>query len=160
MFSKKPERNLPIPTPRPMANNGATFSVIGTDVTIKGDIEASADLHIDGTVIGDLTCASLVQGEASRIEGAITAESARLSGQAKGTITARNLVVLKSARIEGDVTYETLTIEQGAVVDGRLAMNDRREGSRSAGAPPAKQGADKAGEGSNNSDEPKLSLAR
>lgn len=152
MFSKKPDQNSHIPTPRPMANNGATFSVIGADVTIKGDIEASADLHVDGIVIGDLTCASLVQGEASTIDGAITAENARLSGKVKGTIAARTLVVLKSARIEGDVTYETLTIEQGAVVDGRLAMNDRRDVPRSAGAPPAKD--------ANGKDvEPKLSLA-
>ncbi|HSG53982.1 MAG TPA: polymer-forming cytoskeletal protein [Paracoccaceae bacterium] len=104
-----------------MAASGSTFSVIGTDVTIRGDVEASADLHVDGTVLGDLSCANLVQGEASRIEGAITAERARLSGHVKGTISARDLVVLKSARIEGDVSYETLTIEQGAAVDGRFA---------------------------------------
>lgn len=117
MFSKKPEQTLS----RTMQNNGATFSVIGPDVTIRGDVEASADLHVDGVVLGDLACASLVQGESSRIEGAITAERARLSGQVKGTINARELVVLKSARIEGDVAYETLTIEQGAAVNGRFA---------------------------------------
>lgn len=120
MFSKKPAPTLSRTTSRTMAS-GATFSVIGPDVTIRGDIEASADLHVDGVVLGDLTCASLVQGEASRIEGAITAERARLSGQVKGTITARELVVLKTARIEGDVAYETLTIEQGASVTGRFA---------------------------------------
>jgi cytoskeletal protein CcmA (bactofilin family) len=95
--------------------------VIGADVAIKGDIEASADLHVDGAVTGDLVCASLVQGETSRIEGAITADTARLSGMVKGTITVRELVILKSARIEGDVHYEALTIEQGAQVDGKFA---------------------------------------
>jgi cytoskeletal protein CcmA (bactofilin family) len=101
--------------------SGATFSVIGPDVTITGNIEASADLHVDGRVMGDVTCAALVQGEKSVIEGAIVAERARLSGAVKGTIAARELVVLKSARIDGDVTYETLTIEQGAAVNGRFA---------------------------------------
>ncbi|WP_231958872.1 bactofilin family protein [Altererythrobacter sp. B11] len=101
--------------------SGATFSVIGADVTIRGDLEASADLHVDGTVLGDITCASLVQGASSRIEGAVKADSARLSGTVKGAITARELIVLKSARIEGDVQYETLTIEQGASVEGRFA---------------------------------------
>lgn len=122
MFSKKPEPALPIPGPKPMANNnGATFSVIGTDVSIKGNIEASADLHVDGKVEGDIACASLVQGDQSRIEGVITAETARLAGTVKGTISVRQLVVLKTARIEGDVHYESLTIEQGAHVDGRFA---------------------------------------
>ncbi|MEO0061794.1 MAG: hypothetical protein RLZZ08_354 [Pseudomonadota bacterium] len=101
--------------------NGSTFSVIGADVTIRGDIEASADLHVDGTVLGDLACSRLVQGEGSRVEGAIMADSARLAGAVKGTITARELVILKTARIEGDVHYEALTIEQGANVDGRFA---------------------------------------
>ena len=120
MFSKKPAPTSSRTTSSAMAS-GATFSVIGPDVTIRGDIEASADLHVDGVVLGDVACASLVQGETSRIEGAITAERARLSGYVKGTITARELVVLKSARIEGDVAYETLTIEQGASVTGRFA---------------------------------------
>src|SRR5688572_3901834 len=126
MFSKKPEPTSPgAPTRNPGRPPVAssTFSVIGADVTIRGDIEASADLHVDGSVVGDLVCASLVQGESSLIEGAIVADTARLSGTVKGTITARELVILKSARIEGDVHYEALTIEQGAKVDGKFAAD-------------------------------------
>lgn len=101
--------------------SGSTFSVIGSDVTIRGDIEASVDLHVDGKVIGNIACASLVQGESSRVEGEIKAESARLSGEVQGTIEVRDLIVLKTAKITGDVSYDTLTIEQGAAVDGRFA---------------------------------------
>jgi cytoskeletal protein CcmA (bactofilin family) len=106
--------------------SGSTFSVIGADVTIKGNISASADLHIDGTIDGDITCAALVQGEKSSISGAVVAESARLAGRVAGSITARELVILKTARIEGDVHYDALTIEQGAEVDGRFAPNARQ----------------------------------
>ena len=64
MFSKKSDASLNSQADRPMAsrgsNQGSTFSIIGTDVTIKGDIEASADLHVDGRIDGDLTCSSLV----------------------------------------------------------------------------------------------------
>ncbi|MFN3516049.1 MAG: polymer-forming cytoskeletal protein [Novosphingobium sp.] len=102
-----------------MAN--ATFSVFGGDIRIKGDVHATADLHIDGHVEGDVTCTSLVQGESGEIVGAVRAESARLSGSVKGTITVRDLVVLKTARIHGDVHYDSLTIEQGAQVEGRFA---------------------------------------
>ncbi|MEQ1541223.1 MAG: polymer-forming cytoskeletal protein [Novosphingobium sp.] len=100
---------------------GSTFSVFGADIRIKGDVTASADLHIDGHVEGDVTCTALVQGESSEIVGAVKAESARLSGTVRGTIAVRDLVVLKSARIHGDVHYDALTIEQGAQVDGRFA---------------------------------------
>ena len=59
-----------------MANS--TFSVFGADIRIKGNVVASADLHIDGHVEGDVTCTSLVQGESGEIVGAVKAESARL----------------------------------------------------------------------------------
>ncbi|MEM1053572.1 MAG: polymer-forming cytoskeletal protein [Pseudomonadota bacterium] len=106
-----------------MASSNSTFSVIGSDVTIKGDIAASADLHVDGSIEGDIKCTSVVQGESSLISGAITADNARMSGRVTGSITAKELVILKTAKIEGDVHYDALTIEQGAQVDGRFAPN-------------------------------------
>ena len=121
MFSKKPADRSPAAGPRPVASSAGTFSVIGADVVIRGNVSAGADLHVVGTVDGDSVCASLVQGESSLIEGAIEAATARLSGRVKGTITVRELVILRSARIEGDVHYDTLTIEQGAQVEGRFA---------------------------------------
>ena len=153
MFSKKPEQTSPsAPLRNPVRSvASSTFSVIGADVAIMGDIEASADLHVDGAVVGDLVCASLVQGETSRIEGAITADSARLSGAVRGTITARDLVILKSARIEGDVHYEALTIEQGAQVDGKFAPD--------AGKPKSATGPQPAVLELGKDDEQRLSLA-
>ena len=114
MFSKKPP-----PTARQVAS--ATFSVLGADTTITGDISASADLHIDGKVEGDIACAALIQGEGSEIVGGISAESARLAGLVRGSIATRELVILKTARIQGDLRYDALTIEQGAQVNGRLS---------------------------------------
>lgn len=118
-----------------MASSKSTFSVIGADVTIRGDVTASTELHVDGSIEGDIQCASLVQGETSTVTGAVTAESARLAGRVVGSISARDLVVLRSARIEGDVSYDALTIEQGAQVDGRLSHRV-----------PGKAGADKSAE--------------
>lgn len=126
MFSRKPEA-----APRPYAadpmaggrNSGgsSTFSVFGSDIAITGDVKASADLHIDGRIEGDIACLALVQGEGSEVVGAIRAESARLAGTVRGSIEAGSLVILKSARIHGDVSYDALTIEQGAQVEGRFA---------------------------------------
>ena len=121
MFSKKPANpTRPAATSSSMAgsSSSSTFSVIGSDVRIKGDVEASADLHVDGSIEGDIKCSSLVQGETSQITGGVVAETARLAGKVNGSIRARELVVLRSAQIHGDVQYEALTIEQGAQVDG------------------------------------------
>lgn len=110
------------------------FSILGADVVITGNIAAAADLHIDGRIEGDITCAALVQGEGGVIAGAITADSARLAGQVRGSITAGALIILKTAHIEGDVNYDQLTIEQGAQVDGRFCQ-------RAGGTGPATKGA-------------------
>ena len=134
MFTRKQEA---APRPRaadPMAGGrssagGSTFSVFGSDIAITGDVKASADLHIDGRIEGDIVCQALVQGEGSEIVGAICAQSARLAGIVRGSIDAGHLTILKSARIHGDVSYDALTIEQGAEVQGRFAH-------RSAGAVP------------------------
>lgn len=120
MFGKKPAQAArPVVSAR--SATGSTFSVLGADISINGDIAATEDLHVDGKVEGDISCATLVQGESGEVTGAIRAESARISGLVRGSVTARELVVLKTARIHGDVHYDTLTIEQGALVDGRLS---------------------------------------
>ena len=156
MFSKKQEPESAgetIPMARPSAPSSSTFSVIGADVAIKGDVSASTELHVDGRIEGDIACESLVQGETSVIEGAITAETARLAGTVSGSITARQLVVLKSARVEGDVHYDALTIEQGAEVEGRFA---HRAASKRATDKPVAPVSNPA---SGDDGEPKLTLA-
>jgi len=94
--------------------------VIGADVQINGDIRATVDLHIDGHIQGDVACATLVQGERSRIVGAIQADQARIAGAVEGTLTVKTLVIEATARITGDVSYESLSMAVGAEVDGRL----------------------------------------
>ena len=125
MFSRKQEAATRPRAADPMAGGrnaaGSTFSVFGPDIAITGDVKASADLHIDGRIEGDIVCQALVQGEGSEIVGAICAQTARLAGVVRGSIDAGSLVILKSARIHGDVSYDALTIEQGAEVQGRFA---------------------------------------
>ncbi len=127
MFSKSKQTpaqgSSPVSQPA-RASGGAhnsSFSVLAGDVVIHGNITAQVDLHLDGRVEGDVTCATLVQGQGSVIRGAVVAESARLSGTVEGSISVKELVVLASARITGDVSYEKLTIEPGGQVDGRLS---------------------------------------
>jgi len=96
------------------------FSVLGADVVVTGNIAATADLHIDGRVEGDVSCGALVQGTESKISGNLYAETARIAGTIDGTVSVRQLLVERTARINGDVEYESITIENGASIDGRL----------------------------------------
>lgn len=112
-----------------------TFSILGSDLVVTGNVSASVDLHVDGKIEGDLKCANLVQGEASEIKGAVVAESAKIAGLLDGSIEAKTLIIHATARVTGDVTYENITIENGGKVDGKLSH--RRAGAMGAAkAPP------------------------
>jgi cytoskeletal protein CcmA (bactofilin family) len=96
MFSKSkpsPETAQPVGqrASNSVRNSGHTFSMIASDVEIVGNLTAKVDLHIDGTVQGDVVCGSLVQGEGSVIMGKVIAETARLSGKVEGSIEAADL---------------------------------------------------------------------
>ncbi|MFA6112736.1 MAG: polymer-forming cytoskeletal protein [Sphingomonas sp.] len=124
--SNKGSRDLgislpPAPAPQPnAAGKRGMFSVLGPDVTITGNVTATADLHIDGRVDGDVNCGSIVQGTESRINGSVKADVARLAGSIEGSVSVRQLTIERAARITGDVEYETIAIENGASIDGRL----------------------------------------
>jgi len=120
MFSKRSKQP---PGHRSAPATGARqvpFSLIGSDVGIVGDIEASVDLHIDGRVEGDICCAALVQGPDSRIKGQVTANTARIAGVVEGSIIADELIVEASARILGNVTYGSVSIAPGSQIAGQF----------------------------------------
>lgn len=124
MFSKSSNSPKTAPSVAATGARHTPFSILGGDVTIKGDIEARVDLHIDGKVEGDIACAALVQGAESRIKGHVSAKSARIAGTIEGSITTEELIVEGSARIMGDVTYQTISIAAGGQVDGKLTHKD------------------------------------
>lgn len=116
------ERPAMPPAPPPQSGNAkrGMFSVLGPDVIVTGNVTATADLHIDGRVEGDVHCGSLAQGSESQIFGNVTAEAARIAGAVEGTVRVKQLTVERSAKITGDVEYENITIENGGNIDGRL----------------------------------------
>src|SRR3546814_13474968 len=81
----------PAAAPAKMATGArhTTFSIIGSDVAITGNVAASVDLHVDGKIEGDLKCANLVQGEASEIKGAVRSEERRVGQECVSTCRSR-----------------------------------------------------------------------
>lgn len=103
---------------RPPAD--AVVSVIGDDITITGDIEASVDLHIQGRVKGDVRCSTLILGENSVVTGNIYADRVRIGGTVEGKIETKDLAIEETAKVTSDMTYSRLRIATGAVVEGQL----------------------------------------
>ncbi|MDB5672345.1 MAG: polymer-forming cytoskeletal [Alphaproteobacteria bacterium] len=95
-------------------------SVIGGGIVVNGNIEASVDLHLEGTVIGDVTCATLILGEKASIRGSVHAERVKASGLIEGSVDTKDLSVEATAKVVGDVTYSRIRIANGGIVDGRM----------------------------------------
>jgi cytoskeletal protein CcmA (bactofilin family) len=120
----KSERAAP-----PRAKSGS-FSVIGADALITGNVVTSDNLQVNGRIEGDVRCGILHQGPSGVIVGNIFAEEVHLSGLADGTVGAALVVLETSARVTGDVTYETLSIRGGARIEGRVGHCDAKGESR------------------------------
>ena len=113
---------------RPASRSGSgTLSYLGTEVTVTGNIGGQGNLHIDGRVDGDVSCASLIVGNAGQVNGNITADDAKIAGSVTGTVAAKVLTIEASARITGDLSYDSVSVETGAQVDGRVKRLTRDE---------------------------------
>jgi cytoskeletal protein CcmA (bactofilin family) len=102
-------------------------SLLAGDSAIRGDIEFTEGLRLDGLVVGNITAKAgvasiLVISETASIEGAVLADHIVVNGSVKGPICARELLELQpKARVEGDVSYKALEMHQGAVILGLLS---------------------------------------
>jgi len=122
MFSKANRQNSPS---APSAMDGAKPlpkssipSIISPDLRINGDMVCSGDIQIDGWVEGDIQSRNVTVGQAATVHGAIQAENVKICGVVNGQIRADNVTLEKSARVTGDILHKSLSIEQGAFLEG------------------------------------------
>ncbi len=95
-------------------------SIISADTTLKGEVRSTGELHLDGTVEGDVHAERLVIGETANVTGNVTADTVRVCGRLDGNVTGREVVLTASARMTGDIMHEVLTLEPGARFSGAV----------------------------------------
>jgi cytoskeletal protein CcmA (bactofilin family) len=101
--------------------------VVGLNTVLTGDIEAQDSVCVEGTVLGNLKCRSMVIiGVKGRIEGDVEAAAAIIGGTVKGNVKVEELLeMLKSAAVLGDISTSRLQVAPGAVLKGRCSMTPR-----------------------------------
>jgi len=95
------------------------FSSVGSGLVIDGNVTGSGDLHLDGTVKGDVRVNHLTVGESGSIEGKVEAETIEVRGRIVGSIQGKQVKLQATAYVEGDITHEQLAIDVGAYFQGR-----------------------------------------
>ena len=101
-------------------------TLIGPDVVIRGDLEFSGGLYVEGRIVGKVLAAegrpaSLLLAEQGTIEGEVHAPVVIVNGTLLGDVHAGERVELaQKARVEGNVHYTVVEMSAGAQLTGRL----------------------------------------
>ena len=105
-------------------NNSINIITAGT--LIKGDITASGDFRLDGTLEGNIQLnGKLVVGDSGVVNGNILCVNANIIGTVNGNLSVKELLSLHTtARVRGDILINKLSIEPGAVFSGKCRMID------------------------------------
>jgi len=62
-------------------------SIIGEDLTIRGNVISKGEIQVDGEIEGDIRCGSLLLGDKSKVTGSVAAEDVVVRGHLVGSIT-------------------------------------------------------------------------
>ena len=106
------------------ASKSSVPSIISADLRINGDLICSGDVQVDGWVEGDIQSRNIVVGEGATVHGALQAETVRICGLVKGAIKADQVVLEKTAKVTGDVLHKTLSVAEGAQIEGMCKRLD------------------------------------
>jgi cytoskeletal protein CcmA (bactofilin family) len=119
MFGGEDEKNM-----EPQAE-----TIVGVDVTIKGNFKSPSNITVNGTVKGQVDTKTDVNvGEKATIEGSIHAKKVTVSGTVQGNVEAReSLEITPTGKIFGDITTSNLMIQSGAIFVGKSVMVEKGE---------------------------------
>ena len=98
---------------------------IGKSVVIKGELNGSEDLTIEGQVEGkiELRQSVLTIGPNGRIKAQVFAKSVIILGEVTGNVTASEKVDIRdNGSVDGDITAPRVAIAEGAHFRGSIDM--------------------------------------
>lgn len=106
--------------PRAAASEGPkSVSVIGADLTITGNLICKGEVQVDGIVEGDIEGSNVVIGEEATVKGSIKGDEVIVRGHVVGTVRGKRVMLQTTSQVEGDIFHQSLSIEQGALFEGK-----------------------------------------
>jgi cytoskeletal protein CcmA (bactofilin family) len=113
--------------------NGLDPSRIGKSFRIKGDINGSGELYIDGRVEGTVHLPGdrVTVGPNGNAAADITAAEVSVLGSVHGKLMASERVdIRKDGSVTGEVMAARISIEDGAAFSGRIDVGKSKTGNR------------------------------
>lgn len=101
-----------------LSNFKSTPTIISKDLKIQGELFSGGIIEIQGAINGTINGNSVILREDGVITGTVFAENLNIRGRFEGNIKAKYISISGKARVRGEVEYETLSVEDGANIDG------------------------------------------
>jgi cytoskeletal protein CcmA (bactofilin family) len=105
----------------------AAPSILSEGFRVDGDIASDGEVHIAGTLIGNLVAGKVTIGEAGSINGSVEAETAIINGALQGRLVAVNVILGRAAQVRADLVYCSMRIEPGAIFEGYSRRVERED---------------------------------
>lgn len=104
-------------------------TIIGPSVKVKGNFHGQGNIVVEGILEGSLkTSRSVFIGDKAKISASISAKEARIGGEINGNIKLSGyLEIVSSAKVFGDVECSSISVERGAIINGKIIMTRERE---------------------------------
>jgi cytoskeletal protein CcmA (bactofilin family) len=133
---------VPGAAPRPEATQQMERDIvnIGKSVVIKGELNGSEDLTIEGHVEGTIQLKDhvLTIGPNGRIKAQVFAKSVIVLGEVIGNVTASDKVDIRdNGSVDGDIVAPRVAIAEGAHFRGSVDMQRKGPAAAAAGQPQA-----------------------
>lgn len=112
-------------TPATRPDDGPTDFVIGRGTRLKGEIEAGADVIVEGEVEASIRAQTLRIAAGGCVTGQVNAANAEIRGRFEGDLHVREcLTVSGEGHVAGTVRYAELKVDRGARITGDIALVD------------------------------------
>ncbi len=97
---------------------------LGPRDSLIGKLVISGDLHVQGTVEGELTASGDIQvDQSANVKASLEGRNVTVQGQVQGNVTARRRLTLSgNGALNGDVRVSRLSVEDGATLNGNVSM--------------------------------------
>lgn len=123
MFGRSTNQSKTHETPR---KTSVPPSVISADMYVLGNVISSDGLlDIDGKIDGNVRCKVATVRPNGRVKGDVVAEIVHVYGEIEGLVKAKAVMLYATARVQGTIMHESLSIEDGAFVDGKFKRTDK-----------------------------------
>lgn len=100
-------------------------TVIAEGTHLLGNIVTEGTLDIDGRIEGNVRAHTVTLRPNAKIRGDVMAEFLHVYGEVEGLIKSQNVTLYSSARVIGTIMHESLTVDDGAFIDGKFKRTDR-----------------------------------